>query len=122
MVSGLRAASYEEKLAELGLTTLEERRVHLDMLQTYKILNGKDQVTKDTWFRMARDGQRATRQTADPLNIRPGVARLEVRRNFFSQRVAEQWNKIPTGVKSAVSVVAFKNGYKKYRSCMQAQP
>jgi hypothetical protein len=41
---------------------------------------------------MASSGQRATRQAADPLNIRPKAARLEVRRQFFSQRVVENWN------------------------------
>jgi len=37
MVAGLAGQT-----RELGMTTLEERRHQLDMLQTYKILNGKD--------------------------------------------------------------------------------
>jgi hypothetical protein len=41
MVSGLRAETYEGKLLELGLTTLEERRHRLDMQQTYKIMKGE---------------------------------------------------------------------------------
>jgi hypothetical protein len=32
MVSGLASHNYEERLAELGLTTLEERRHQADML------------------------------------------------------------------------------------------
>jgi hypothetical protein len=63
---------------------------------------------------MASSGQRATRQAADPLNIRPKAARLEVRRQFFSQRVVEDWNEIPEKVKSAVSVIGFKAGLKKH--------
>ena len=98
---------------ELGLTTLEERRTHLDMMQTYKILNGKDNVNKEMWFSMASEGQRATRQAADPLNIKPGASRLEIRRHFFSQRVVEEWNRVPAAVKSAVTVIAFKNGHKR---------
>jgi hypothetical protein len=42
--------SYEEKLKELGISTLEERRRYLDMLQTYKVLTGKDNVDRATWF------------------------------------------------------------------------
>ena len=84
MISGLKATSYEEKLKELGISTLEERRKYLDMLQTYKVMTGKDNVDRATWFDMASSGQRATRQAADPLNIRPKAARLEVRRQFFS--------------------------------------
>jgi hypothetical protein len=36
MVSGLKGHSYEERLRELGLTTLEERRHQTDMLQTFR--------------------------------------------------------------------------------------
>jgi len=32
MISGLKARTYEEKLAELGITTLEERRVPMDLI------------------------------------------------------------------------------------------
>ncbi len=40
MISGLRGRTYEDRLKELGIVTLEERRHQMDMLQTYKILNG----------------------------------------------------------------------------------
>jgi hypothetical protein len=41
-------------------------------------------------------------------------ARLEVRRQFFSQRVVENWNEIPEKVKSAGSVIGFKGRLKKH--------
>ena len=66
MVSGLKGTSYLEKLCELGMVTLEERRHQLDMLQTFKILNGFDRVKKDTWFTSAQTSGRDTRLTADP--------------------------------------------------------
>jgi ribonuclease P/MRP protein subunit RPP40 len=53
MISGLKATSYEEKFKELGISTLEERRKYLDMLQTYKVMTGKDNVERSTWFDMA---------------------------------------------------------------------
>ena len=85
MVSGLRAASYEGKLEELGLTTLTERQHQTDMTQVYKILHGQDRVSK--MFKMSTEEDRVTRATADPLNIRTPFARLEVRKNFFTVRV-----------------------------------
>ena len=36
-------------------------------------------------------------------------ARLELRRNFFSQRVAEKWNSLPGETKEARTVKEFKN-------------
>ena len=51
MISGLRNGTYEEKLLELGITTLEERRHQSDMLQTFKILHGYDKVETEALFK-----------------------------------------------------------------------
>jgi hypothetical protein len=115
MVSGVKATDYESRLRELGHLTLEERRHQLDMQQVHRILSGKDRVKSDTWFKMASDGERVTRAAADPLNLRIPAPRLEVRKNFFSQRVPEDWNKIPPVVKNAETVKAFRNAYRKHR-------
>ena len=61
----------------------------MDMLQTYKILSGQEKVDPSSWFSMASDSERVTRQSADPLNIRPGTPRLDIRRYFYSQRVID---------------------------------
>jgi hypothetical protein len=115
MVSGLAARDYEERLRELGHTTLEERRHQLDMQQVHRILVGKDKVKSETWFKMASDIERVTRAAADPLNLRIPAPRLEVRKNFFSQRVPECWNKIPQDLKQATTAKAFRNAYQKHR-------
>ena len=115
MVSGLAARDYEERLRELGHTTLEERRHQLDMQQVHRILVGKDKVRSETWFKMASDIERVTRAAADPLNLRIPAPRLEVRKNFFSQRVPECWNKIPQDLKQAATAKAFRNAYQKHR-------
>ncbi len=44
MISGLEGKTYEERLKEVGLLTLEERRHQADMVQAYKIVTGKDMV------------------------------------------------------------------------------
>ena len=44
MISGLAGNTYEEKCKELGLESLEARRNKQDLLQTYKIFNGKDSI------------------------------------------------------------------------------
>jgi hypothetical protein len=55
------------RLKELGLTTLEERRHQADMVQTYKIVTGKDRVNRnsETWFTSVTESGRPTRNTAD---------------------------------------------------------
>ena len=111
MISGLKAREYEDRLVELGLTTLEERRHQADMAMVYKVLTGKEQVDPTEWFNMAGETARATRATADPLNIRVKHGRLELRQNFFTVRVTEQWNQVPTDIKKLRTVDAFKVAY-----------
>jgi len=50
MISGLNSNSYEEKLLDLEMETLEERWHQIDMQQAFKILLGQDKVDKSTWF------------------------------------------------------------------------
>ena len=59
MVSGLISSDYHERLAELGMETLEERRHRMDMAQVYKIVTGEDKVDRDTWF--TYNGERRTK-------------------------------------------------------------
>ena len=42
LVKGFKKYSYEDRLLMLGLTTLEERRLRGDLIETYKILSGKE--------------------------------------------------------------------------------
>ena len=42
-------------------------------------------------------------------------AHLEVRRNFFSVRVARTWNMLPEAVKGQRTVNGFKNHYDRWR-------
>ena len=70
MVSLLRSQEYEERLKELELTTLKERRHQADMAMVHRILTGKDNVDPAEWFNQASDNARVTRVTADPLNVK----------------------------------------------------
>jgi hypothetical protein len=89
MVSGLKSNIHEERLRELTLPTLLERRNQVDMAMVHKILHGKGGLDHTTWFEKAENGLRATRSTADPYNLKVRHGRLEQRRNFFSIRVID---------------------------------
>jgi hypothetical protein len=88
------------------------------MIQAVKIIRGFDKVDSNTWFQEVDVSIRTTRSAADPLNLRPQAARLETRRNFFSNRVVEAWNLIPGDIKRSKTVSSFKNAYRSHREKM----
>ena len=109
LISGLKGVSYEEKLKELGVLSLEKRRKRFDLIQTYKILSGIDQVDSSIWFRtVGANAQRLTRTTAYCKNLIPNKSKTEMRHNFFSNRVVNTWNRLPTEVKEARTLNSFK--------------
>ena len=48
-ISGLTGNTYEEQLKELRLTTLKDRRLRTDLIQTFQILKGFDKMNSNTW-------------------------------------------------------------------------
>ena len=109
LISGLKGVSYEEKLKELGILSLEKRRKRFDLIQTYKILSGIDQVDSSIWFRtVGANAQRLTRTTAYCKKLIPNRSKTEMRHNFFSNRVVNTWNRLPTEVKEARTLNSFK--------------
>ena len=115
MVAGLRGRTYEQKLKEVGLTTLEDRRTRGDMIQTFRILNGIDQVDASTWFTMPTDRNRVgasnTRNSMDTTRLVEGVSKHDMRKNFFSQRVPRHWNSLPETTRQQQTVLGFKAAY-----------
>ena len=116
-VTGLRGDTYEERLRELGMTTLEERRHRADMVMTHRILTKQEGGNASEWFNMASESERVTRTASDPLNVRIRHGRLDIRKNFFSVRVTEPWNNVPSNMKT-MQPAGFKNAYKRYRDTM----
>ena len=76
MMAGLRSKNYADKLKEIGLTSLEDRRSRGDMIQTFRIINGIDKVETETWFNFAserqREGATSTRYTRDTTTLIQG--------------------------------------------------
>jgi hypothetical protein len=116
MVSGLKSDEYSERLAELEMPTLEERRHQADMAMVHKLTNRRGGLDPAQWFEMAADGARATRSAANPRNLRLRQGRLEIRRNFFSVRVVDSWNNIPDDVRAVAKSEQFQLKYKQLRA------
>ena len=115
-ITSLRG-TYEEKLAKIGLTTLQERRIRGDCIETFKMLKGFTRVNHEIWFSiMSRAEGAQTRLSSDPLVLNSQLARLDLRKNFYSVRVPQIWNSLPLSVRQSTSVNQFKNAYDNHKS------
>ena len=54
MIPKLRNISYEMRLKECGLTTLETRRLRGDQIEVFKILNGYENIDRNIFFSQSR--------------------------------------------------------------------
>ena len=104
MMEGFRYKTYEERLHETGLTTLVQRRKRGDLIETFKLVKGITQVNHEIFFTIHENIGRG-----NMYKFAKHRSRLNVRASFFSQRVVNDWNKLPNDVVSADSVNAFKN-------------
>ena len=111
----MKFKNYVDKLNEVNLTSLEDRRERGDMIQTFRILQGLDNVEERTWFQRAnerdREGAVNTRQHGDITRLVEGHGRYENRRYFFSQRVPSRWNSLPQATRQQTTVLGFKAAY-----------
>lgn len=105
LVNGLKHVPYEERLKRIGLTTLEKRRVRGDLIETYKILTGKENVDSSKFF-VLNHGSHNLR--GHRFKLYKSRSRLNTRKFFYSQRVVEVWNSLPDNVVEAETTNCFK--------------
>ena len=109
-ITGVRGNTYLEKLQELGMDTLQQRREKLDLMQAFKIIKQIDKVNPAELFRhVDGTGRPRTRLTADKNNLIAPPARLDVRKHFFTARVPAKWNNLDKDIKNHKTTASFKN-------------
>ena len=76
------------------------------MIETFKIMNGIEDIDPGMFFTRASYG--ATRGHQQKLYKHE--SRLQIRQHYFSHRVLNDWNNLPDSVIRAKTVNQFKNG------------
>ena len=104
MVTGLRHLPYEERLKRLKLISLVRRRERGDLIETFKILKNLEGIRSEAFYTPEiYEGLRG-----HGMKLFRRRSRLEVRKNFFTQRVISAWNGLPEDVVSKKTVNGFK--------------
>ena len=93
LIPGLRDISYEERLKECGLTTLETRGLRGDQIEVFKILNCYEDIDSTIFFKLRKI---KITTTGHNYTLVKKQSRLDVRKYSFSQRTINVWNKLST--------------------------
>ncbi|KFW63963.1 hypothetical protein AS28_08918, partial [Pygoscelis adeliae] len=105
MIRGMEQLCYEERLREeLGLFSLERRRLWGDLLAACQYLKGA--YKKDGGKLFSRACSDRTR--GNGFKLKGGRFRLNVRKKCFTLRVVKHWPRLPREVVAAPSLEPFK--------------
>jgi len=103
-IPGLRSLSYENRLRVLGIPTLERRRLQLDMVTFYKIVNGSFTTNLKSCI---RDSPAPSR--GHPCRKMVIRANSDLYKFSFIPRCIPIWNSLPAEVVAASNASVFSN-------------
>jgi len=104
MITGLEHLSYEEKLRELGLFSLEKKRLWGHLIVAFRHLKGACKKYGNKIFSRAC----CNKTRVNGFKLKEGRFRLDMKNKFFTMRVVKHWNGLSREVEDAPPLETFK--------------
>ena len=101
---GMVHLSYAERLAFLKLQSLEQRRLITDLITCFNIIHGHTSLTFSEFFTFSHNKS----SRGHGLRLEIPVAKSNSRKHFFSCRVINAWNSLPSVTVIAHNTKSFK--------------
>ena len=96
------------------MTTLGERRIRGDLIETFKMINGIVDYGKNV-YKVSRSGSNIVSKVNTTCSDK---AIFKLRSSFLPERVRNYWNKLPMYVKNSINVNIFKSNLEKFKKSM----
>ena len=103
LIPGFQDKTYEDRLKELKLYSMEYRRKRGDYKIIYKIINEIDRIHPSQLFQFATGNTRGHSKKLFKQSVNK-----DVRKHVFSQRVIDAWNSLTEDIISSKSLNIFK--------------
>ena len=104
IISELEHLTYKDGVRELGLFSLEKRRLQGNIMVAFQYLKGIYRKFGEGYF--IRECIDRTRQIG--FKLEKGTFRLDIRKKFFTVKMVRHWNMLPGEVVNAPSLETFK--------------
>ncbi len=106
LIPGFSNLPYPERLKSLRLPTLTYRRARGDMIEVFKYVTKRNKTSTNILPFKSTTG---TPTRGHPYTLSKTHCKLDTRKFFFTQRVVNLWNALPSNVVLSPTLNTFKN-------------
>ena len=104
ILSNIKHMSYENRLRYLNLPSIKYRQTRNDLIQTYKVLHGIDNIDRNKIFCL----NEYTKTRNSTMKLFKSQSKSSTRCNYLANRINNTWNNLKESTKMSIDINTFK--------------